>query len=115
MMDGPAASILNGIFKSVIHLKNKEKEYLSSKKSTINLSKFEGRYSKRWGDSQIINVRDYLVSFWLDNTNPFEYIYKLDEDGNITDGRRLVLGLIDSSNNTPWNERDLGKYKRLRI
>ena len=77
MMDGPAASILNGIFKSVIHLKNKEKKYFSSKKSTINLSKFEGRYSKRWGDSQIINVGDYLVSFWLDNTNPFEYIYKL--------------------------------------
>jgi CubicO group peptidase (beta-lactamase class C family) len=77
-IDAPALSLTNGIFHTINYFRKEEDKFKSrSESSKGSLGKYEGRFSGRWGDIEIVAAGDRLLGFWWDGDRPTEYVYEL--------------------------------------
>lgn len=73
----PTYELTDGMFHIIKYFKdNKEKFQTSNKK--ISSKRYEGRFSSRWGDFEIVEVNGHLLGFWLDTDKPLEEPFRFE-------------------------------------
>ncbi|HET9000499.1 MAG TPA: serine hydrolase domain-containing protein [bacterium] len=89
-IDGPAQPLMIGIFQTIYDCLGRVDSRASSSATSAALLRYEGRYTNRWGELEIVRVGNRLVGFEPRSDRPLRDVDELERRGP---GRfRIVAG-----------------------
>lgn len=69
-LDDLAGTLLNGIFSTIYYFAEHNAKFRTSGKRGPDLARYEGRFSSRWSDAEVVSVGSQLVAFVLKSDKP---------------------------------------------
>jgi len=80
-IDGPAVPLMTGVFKAIHDCLARNGNPVRSSRGRARLRRFEGRYTGRWGDLELVTVGGQLLGYDPSADRPLQLASELDARG----------------------------------